>query len=190
MEYPSDIQLSDEALMCAVAEGDERAFERLYERYHHKMLRFFFRMLGHDEEKAQDFLQDLFMKLIEKAHLYHADKRFSTWVYAIATNMCKNEYRSMSVRKIMRPWEETLSHDIAEEANVEAALHVAHFEDCLKEEIESLSEKHKEVFLLRYQEELSLKEISEILACSEGTVKSRIFYAIRRLSKALQAFGA
>ena len=58
----------------------------------------------------------------------------------------------------------------------------------LDEALKHLSETHREVFVLRYQEELSIKEISEIMTCSEGTVKSRIFYALRKLSQRLQAF--
>ena len=87
--------------MKLIAEHDERAFDELYRRYSDRMLRYFWRMLNQDEEKSQDFLQDLMMKVVEKAHLFNADRRFSTWIYSVASNMCKNEYRSREVRKVM-----------------------------------------------------------------------------------------
>ena len=66
-------QCSDEELMKLIAEHDERAFDELYRRYSDRMLRYFWRMLNQDEEKSQDFLQDLMMKVVQKAHLFNAE---------------------------------------------------------------------------------------------------------------------
>ena len=96
---PSYRSCSDEDLMRRIGQGDEQAFDHLYQRYSGKMLSYFYRLLNQEEEKAQDMLQDLFMKLVEKPHLFDPSKRFSTWLYAIASNMVKNEYRSREVRK-------------------------------------------------------------------------------------------
>jgi RNA polymerase sigma-70 factor (ECF subfamily) len=178
---------SDEELMAAVADGHTAAFERLYERYSQKMLHYFYRMLNQEEERAQDMLQDLFMKLVEKPHLYHPDKRFSTWIFAIASNMVKNEYRSRQVRRIMtRPGD--MSQVQVAVPSSEEHLHEKAFGEELLRALDQLSETHRETFVLRYQEELPIREISEIMHCSEGTVKSRIFYALRKLSAHLHAF--
>ncbi|MEM7368005.1 MAG: RNA polymerase sigma factor [Bacteroidota bacterium] len=184
---PSYTSRSDEELMRCVAQGEEEAFEVLYQRYSGKMLSYFYRLLNQDEEKAQDMLQDLFMKLVEKPYLFDPSKRFSTWIYAIASNMVKNEYRSREVRKIMtRPddWSKLSLAGIDSEPNLDFRA----FEHGLEDALKHLSAAHREVFVLRYQEELSIKEISEVMCCSEGTVKSRIFYSLRKLSRQLQAF--
>ena len=89
---------SDEELMESVEVGEETAFDELYNRYSKRLLVYFYRMLGGNEEKAQDFLQDIFVKIIEKPHLFGSKNRFSSWVFTVANNMCKNEYRRLKVR--------------------------------------------------------------------------------------------
>ncbi len=89
---------SDEELMESVKVGEETAFDELYNRYSKRLLVYFYRMLGSNEEKAQDFLQDIFVKIIEKPHLFGSKNRFSSWVFTVANNMCKNEYRRFKVR--------------------------------------------------------------------------------------------
>jgi RNA polymerase sigma-70 factor, ECF subfamily len=173
--------------MGRLAAGDERAFDHLYERYSAKLLNYFYRMLNFDEARAQDLLQDLFVKVIEKPHLFDPRRKFSTWIFAVASNMIKNEYRSRSVRSIMTYPEDPGQLDVP--AATEADwLDLAQFGYCLEQELCNLSAKHREVFVLRYQEALSIKEIAEVMACSEGTVKSRLFYALRKLSQSLKVF--
>ena len=178
---------TDERLIVQIAARDEWAFDELYDRYSKRMLHYFYKMLNQEEETAQDFLQDLFMKIVEKSHSFNSQWRFSTWVYSIASNMCKNEYRSRNVRKIM-----THIEDVSQLKNSstpeEFRLDRQRFEACLTMEIEKLPDAHREVFILRFQQELSIKEIAGIMKCAEGTIKSRIFYSLKKLSQKLQAF--
>lgn len=184
---PDYKKCSDEELMGLIVKQNERAFDELYLRYSQRMLHFFYRMLNRDEVKAQDFLQDLFMKLLEKPHLFKKGNKFSTWIYTVASNMVKNEYRSLQVRKIVSKMED-LSHLPVGAWMDDGNIDRQHFKVVLEREIEHLSPKHREVFFLRFREDLSIKEISEITACSEGTVKSRIFYALKRLAQNMQVF--
>lgn len=180
---------SDESLMARVGKGDERALDELYQRYSGKLLHYFFRMLNYDEARAQDLLQDLFIKLIEKPHLFDARRKFSTWLFAIASNMIKNEYRSRQVRRIMTYPEDLGRLEVAEDRlSGQEWLDLQQFGNCLEAELQQLSETHREVFILRYQQDLSIKEIAEVMTCSEGTVKSRLFYALRKLAKELKTF--
>ncbi|MDP7122228.1 MAG: sigma-70 family RNA polymerase sigma factor, partial [Candidatus Marinimicrobia bacterium] len=75
------------------------AFDELYARYSSRLFHYFYRMLGGNPEKARDFLQDIFFKIVENPDRFHTGNRFSSWVFTIAHNMCKNEYRRLDVRK-------------------------------------------------------------------------------------------
>ena len=76
---------SDEELMESVKVGEEAAFDELYNRYSKPLLVYFYRMLGRNEEKAQDFVQDFFLKIIEKPHLFDSKNRFSSWVFTVVS---------------------------------------------------------------------------------------------------------
>jgi len=177
--------------MQCIQRGDASAFSELYDRYSKRLLFYFYRELGGDEEKAQDFLQEIFLKIVEKHALFDTEKKFSTWIFTVAYNMCKNEYRRLEVRKIVENnvEMEAISHDNESEYHqVEKQTDQKMFERALLAQLEKFDDGHRSTFLLRYQQNLSIKEISEVLACSEGTVKSRLFYATRKLARKLKAF--
>ena len=91
---------SDENLMRAMARGDKRAFDEIYTRYADSLKRYFKRMLWQDELKAEDFVHDIFAKLIRKPDYFDVSRSFKTWVFSVACNMCKNEYKKLiSVEK-------------------------------------------------------------------------------------------
>lgn len=174
--------------MLFSSKGKEGAFNEIYRRYAKKMLFFFHSKLNKDQEKANDFLQDLFLKIIENPQSYNSSKKFSTWIYTIANNMCKNEYRKSEVRKIEISG---LDLDIVKEkdkSNYIDKQDVILFNKELQNQLVNLEETKRTTFVLRYQQGLSLKEISEIMECSEGTVKSRIFYTLKQLSENLNIF--
>jgi RNA polymerase sigma factor (sigma-70 family) len=181
-------ELNDELLMAKVADGESAAFSELYDRYSSPLINYFYRMLWRDREKAEDFMQELFTKLINKPHLYNPERKFKTWLYSIANNMCKNEYRRMEVRKNtsngLDERSDIKDNNVLSDRIVDRTI----FNDKLNEELLELSESHRSVFELRYREDLSIKEIAEIMECSEGTIKSRLFYRIKKLSEKLKAF--
>ncbi|GAB4426247.1 MAG: sigma-70 family RNA polymerase sigma factor [Bacteroidia bacterium] len=171
---------SDEELMRQVAErGSHAALSTLYARHHRSLLHFFYRGLG-DSEQAQDFLQELFLKLAERPERYEAGRSFRTWVLTIAANMLKNEYRRRSVRARPLP-QLSQTYALLDDEASDRSL----WAEALQAGLQELSDAHREVILLRYQQELSLREIGEIVQCAEGTVKSRIFYALQHLAARL-----
>ena len=87
---------TDQDLVKFISKGNEAAFDELYKRYAEQLYRFFYKMLYQDEELAADFCQTLFMKVFDKANSFNPTLKFSTWLYSIASNMCKNEYRRHS----------------------------------------------------------------------------------------------
>ncbi len=175
--------------MLQINKGNNKAFDELYNRYSGKMVNFFYGKLYQDQEKANDFLQDLFLKIIEKPELFNSEKKFITWIYTMANNMCKNEYRANKVRGILDSNIDTnLLMEMPTFKKFVDKYDKDFFMKSLNIELDKLSPKHKQTFDLRHQEMLSINEISIIMDCSKGTVKSRLFYAIKILSKKLQMF--
>lgn len=150
------------------------AFRLLYERYAKQMLNYFYFSLHNDREKAQDFLHDLFIKIIEKNHTFNSTKPLKPWIYRIASNMCKNEYRSEKVVQ---------KYNIHAMATTESADYQDENENILRQCINKLNQEQRSLIVLRFKLKLKIKEIAEIYECAEGTIKSRLFYATRELSK-------
>ncbi|TVR42678.1 MAG: RNA polymerase sigma factor [Cryomorphaceae bacterium] len=178
---------SDEALMEACASGDERAFSVLYDRYAQPLMGYFWRMLWKDRELAEDLVQDLFTKIARRPQLYQPGKPFKTWLYSAANNMCKNEYRKHAVRErgrdvIMNGQPAVAAPESADKMDREM------FQKALNDALNKLDEKEREAFVLRFHEELSVKEIAGMAECSEGTIKSRLHYTLKKLHKHLHVF--
>ncbi len=177
---------TDESLMHALGEGNQHAFTELYERYAGKLRGYFRNMLWRDDEKAEDFVHDLFAKIIQHPALFDTNRSFKTWVFSVASNMCKNEYKRMEVRKNTINGADT-SHAPSSENVLNQVQDVQFMED-FELKIQELDEKHRSVFTLRHLDGLSLKEIAEILEINEGTVKSRLFYATKFLANQLSIY--
>lgn len=179
--------LGDEELMKLIAERKQKAFEILYDRYAKLMFAYFLRMLWKDREKARDFTQDLFAKIVHKPHLYDPSRPFKTWLYSVAHNMCKNEYGKVEVRRnVHAELKQGLTHDNGQAAS--GKLDRDAFNKQLEEALLELDEVKRTTFELRFRQELSIQEISEIMECNEGTVKSRLFYTLKQLNGKLKVF--
>lgn len=177
--------------MERIQHRDTSAFTELYERYSQRLLLYFYRTLGGDEDKAQDFLQDIFLKVIDRPELFDTERRFSSWIFTVAHNLCKNEYRRLENRTAVEnnPDINPVSQSL-QSANPypEHNLDQRDFKNALFQELDKLDENHRSAFLLRYQQNLCIEEISQILNCPEGTVKSRLYYTTKRLATRLKAF--
>jgi len=174
--------LSDEDLMPEIASGSSAAFDEVYSRYGQKLFSYFFRMLWKNKELAEDQTQELFIKLIKNAGSFEKGKNLSTWLYSIAHNMCKNEYRKAEVRAkhaVMNKSPKT-----TEAKNLD--LH--RFKEAVHQCMNALDEEKKSLFVLRFQEQLSVPEISGIMNIPEGTVKSRLFYLLKEMKDKLRHF--
>ena len=173
---------TDSELMQQIVSGDQSAFSELYSRYKGRMYYYFYRMLGNSAEQANDFLQELFMKLIEKPESYNPAFSFSTWIYSIANNMCKNEYRRRVIRREYEQFEATEPRlDYVDDTSIEPEQLV----EKIFQTLDLLGEDHRSAFLLRYREGFSIREVAEILELAEGTVKSRLFYARKIVAEKL-----
>lgn len=172
--------VSDEKLMQQVSCGDQQAFNELYGRYKDRLYYYFFRMLGNSEEHANDFLQEVFLKIIEKPGRFNPGYPFKTWVFSVAYNMCKNEYRRRDVRRD-QPVSENLSGPIFPESISQEELVAKIFES-----IQKLSPEYRSVFIMHYREGFLVNEIAGMLGLAPGTVKSRLFFARKYLANKFQ----
>lgn len=180
-------QLSDEELMKLLSKGNQKAFDEIYLRYSDVLFGYFMKMLARDKEKCEDMVHDLFAKIIRKPDYFNVNRSFRTWVFSVACNMCKNEYKRMSVRKhVSNDFEPTKS--LQAESDTLKKVHESTFSESFYKALNALDEKHKNVFALRHFEGLSMKDIAETLEINEGTVKSRLFYATKTLAKELKEF--
>lgn len=185
---PSYKSMTDESLMQAISNGDKRAFDELYERYSAALLRYFMRMLWRDREKSEDFVHDLFAKIVRKPEYFDPSRSFKTWVYSVANNMCKNEYKKQEVRKGMSNGLDNHYALYDKNSNVMNEVQDSFFQEAFQKSLVDLDDKHREAFSLRHLEGLSIKEIAEVLEINEGTVKSRLFYATKYLAESLKEF--
>ncbi len=177
---------SDEELMLRIIEDDESAFHVLYARYSKQVQRYFYRMLYQNIEIANDATQELFIKVYEKAKLFDSKKNFSTWLFSVASNQCKNYYRSKS----RKPEEVELegSVEILSTSAEDPIFDLSRFNIALEKALLELPVEQKDLFILRYQEAFSITEIAEITNKATGTIKSGLHRTIKKLAKALAPF--
>ena len=176
---------SDEELMLLIRQGEEHAFTELYHRYSKGMVRYFHRMLWKDENKAQDFLHDLFVKIIERPGSFDVSKKFSTWIYSVAHNMCKNEYRKVNFRQSVHL--EQRGSDWSESRVLED-IDQKDFASLLEKAMQHWPEDDRSLFVFRHELEMSFPEIASVLGCPEGTARSRWFYLKKDLASRFQEF--
>ncbi len=165
--------------MASLCEGDALAFDELYGRYSQPVLRFLYNMLWQDEAGAQDMLQEVFLEVVEQPEAFNRSMKFSSWLFSIARNKCKNAYRHAKVVDKAIDHLKVELGNANEQSSVEEQITQHQLREILNYVLDQLGEAHKTTFTLRYQEDYSIKEISDVLGCSDGTTKSRLHYAMR-----------
>jgi RNA polymerase sigma-70 factor (ECF subfamily) len=173
--------LDDADVVQAFLGGDERGFEELVERYQVRLLNFVYRTIG-DREKAEDLVQEVFIRVYRHLHRFDPAKKFSTWVYTIASNLAKNELRNRSrnplvlFQAIKKNWEDEDRPLQFEDSGSrpDDLYRKRHLRELVEASVARLPEHHRQVFVLRELEGKSYEEIAEITDCNLGTVKSRL----------------
>ena len=156
---------------------EEELFDELYRRYASKIYGRCLSLLN-DEVLAQDAVQEIFMKIILNLSKFGEKSKFSTWVYSITYNGCIDIIRKRKKRLLLETPEETITEDLAEEVDDQFVLEVE--VDRLKVILEKIDEDDKAVLLMKYLEEMSIKEMAEALSNSESAVKMKIKRAKHR----------
>lgn len=190
---------SDEQLMLDFKAGDARAFTVLVGRHRQPLYNFVLRFVGHPQ-RAEDVLQETWLKVIRGSREYEPRARFTTWAFTIARNLCVDAARKERTRR-------TESLDVAAEgAEGEArplmdalpgpdlnapdrSAHNRRLQPLLVQAIGALPEEQREVFLLREYQGVGFREIADIVGVNENTVKSRMRYALESLRRQLAGHG-
>lgn len=178
---------TDEELMHLIGGGHKGALNELYGRYQKKLLFFMYKLLQNDPEKARDILQDIFIQIIEKPGMFDASQKFSTWVYTNAKNRCFNYNRDTTnrARILGEAGKQTTE---AYEPNFGNTIDGGLFNKEMQKIMPTLTEKEQLLLTLRFQQELPIKEIAQIMQIPEGTVKSGIFYLLQKIAKIIPHF--
>ncbi|MGQ9609928.1 MAG: RNA polymerase sigma factor [bacterium] len=165
-------QISDEELMSQIKTGNVEAFEVLFNRYRTPIFSFIYRMLG-DFHKAQDIFQETFFRMFKDAYRYKETLSFYPWLYRIAHNLCIEEIRRQkksetifvneNIKESNEHWNGRMPDKELEDKEIEQILEKA---------ILQLTEKQREVFILREYHELSYEDIAQITSMSIPAVKS------------------
>ena len=163
---------TDEALIAAVADGNQGALETLCGRYEKPLYRFLARHTGGRD--VEDLYQETWIRIVRAAPRFDPDRRFSTWMFQIAINLCRDWYRREPPQPVDPEKVTALSQDVDENRRTDAAIDVRRL-------LAALPEAQRSVVILRYYHGLSEADVAEILGCPRGTVKSRLHHAMARL---------
>ena len=173
---------SDEQLMARVAAGNDTAFEELYRRYARRLKDFFFMQLGGDEDLAADSTHDVFLRAYEARTRYQEGSNFSTWIFTIAYNICKNHYRNNAYEAQLLA---SLDAEPISEGQIEVEMDAAVLDEALQQVLSELPAPLHQIFSLHYQEELTIPQVAEIMGIPAGTVKSRLHKTMTIIRKRL-----
>src|SRR6478672_11817214 len=183
----------ERSLLRRLRDRDERAFRELVSDHRDRVYNITFRMLGNRAE-AEDVAQEVFITVFKTIDTFREESKFSTWLYRVAVNHCKNRIKHLS-RRHDRDRDE-LDETTSSGANgtpigapppsaPDRQLEGAQMEKLLQEAIATLDEDQRSVIVLRDVEDLSIEEICEITGLPDGTVKSRLHRARLVLRKKL-----
>lgn len=162
-----------------VLKGDQGAYGEIVEIYKDKVFQLCYRILGNRHE-AEDMAQEAFIRAYVNISSFNIDLKFSTWLYRIATNLCIDRIRKKKPdyyldAEVSGTDGLTMYSQVASDTTLpEDEIESLELQETIQREITKLPEKYRSVIVLKYIEELSLNEISEILDIPLGTVKTRI----------------
>lgn len=182
--------------MLRFQRGEVSAFATLVDRHQAALFTFVLRFVR-TAPASEDILQETFLRVVQNAADYKHEARFSTWLYAIARNLCIDHLRKASLRNHdsfdppradNEPSPADRLADPHHASSPERSALSHELRDHLTQAVEALPDDQREVFLLREVANLPFKEIAQLTGTPENTVKSRMRYALERLQEALAEF--
>lgn len=181
-----DPHADDRALIKAIAGGDAKALEKLFTRNQTRVYRYLTRLVR-NEAQAEELLNEVFLGVWQGAGRYEGRSEPSTWLISIAHNKAVSALRK---KREVSGYDEDAAGQIEDDADTpEVITQKLDKAAAMKAAMQGLSTEHREVLDLVYYQEQSVSEVAEILGIPEATVKTRMFYARKKLSELLVARG-
>lgn len=183
-------KLADPILVRECADGNEEALKILYFRYNITILNHLYRMV-HDRVAAEDLTEETFFRVWRKASLFDEAKgSFKTWLFRMASRLAINRLKRRTRRERRAPQVTFPEQEVADRSRspVEEA-HALEARERVQTALSTLNDKDRAVLVLRHLEGMGEQEVAKILGIPKGTVKSRTYYAVRRLKGALEGTG-
>ncbi len=170
--------LSHDPLLERVLAGDSAAQDEFYRREHPRVFRLCFGFLA-DEAEAEDVAQDAMLQLIDRLAAFDPSRRFTTWRNTVAANLCRDRLRRRATRRRAEESAAVTDLDLLPDPHDVAAAAEVH--TILRESLAKLTDREREVFVLRDLEGAESPDVAEVLGITEGTVRSLLSLARRRL---------
>jgi RNA polymerase sigma-70 factor (ECF subfamily) len=194
-EAPSHSEAADERILVRRAQqGDLSAYDELVQRYQERIYATIYHMTANHED-ANDLAQDAFIKAYRALKSFKGDSSFFTWVYRIAVNKTINflKQRKKRTQMSLNDLDFNAEHDpdlvaLVSDKTPRRELNLTELQARLNEAMQRLSETHRLVVTLHDVQGLSHEEISKIMDCNTGTVRSRLFYARQQLQAHLSDY--
>jgi RNA polymerase sigma-70 factor (ECF subfamily) len=168
---------SDDQIKLKASKNRKQAIELLVMKYREQLFRHAVYFIK-DQDAAYDIVQETFIRAIKEQRLFNLDFRIKAWLFRVAKNLCLNQIRNKSRRTAILQANPGLDH---QEADQYQQLFEGEREIAMMKAMEELSEEHREILILRYYDDLSYAEISQILEIKLGTVMSRLSRARAKL---------
>lgn len=176
--------VTDEELFDRFRGGDPGGFEELVERYRRPLFSVILRMVR-DRGEAEDIFQETFFRVLKHHQRFDAERKFSTWLYTIATNLCRDHQRRVARSPVSACAEVPEGEN---DCTSEAEVFGGELAQVIERALGCLSPEQREVFLLREQAGLSFKEIAAVTDSKLNTVLGRMHMALKKLRTELSEF--
>jgi RNA polymerase sigma factor (sigma-70 family) len=168
---------SDHQLMLAVRDGDLDKLGYLFEKHHKRLYNLYLCQIG-DGLTSEDLVQEVFLRMLKYRHTYRGEGKFTTWMYSIAHNVKADFFRKA---RHNRDHTDEIDDLVCTRLNPEQLSEKTSRHEVLYRALDRLSDDKREVLVMSRFQNLKYEEISEILGCPVGTIKARVFHAIREL---------
>ena len=176
--------MSEEELICRIIQGDQSAFEELFNRYQLKIINLTYAML-HNREEAEDLTQEVFLEIYRSINKFKGNSQLSTWIYRIAVNKTINQTKKNKLRRFFST-EDSKAITVNSPEQSDWSIKEKQYTTYLHQAIEKLPTKQKKAFILYSYDQLAQKEIAEIMNCSLHSVEVLVHRARKSIQKYIE----
>ena len=191
MINPHQASSASDVELVKLSLSDQDNFLYLVNRYQGRLLSYIRRLTNIKPEDAEDILQEVFIKVYLNLNDFKEDLKFSSWIYRIAHNQVISNYRKLKARPegYLLPLEDWATANLAAELDIAADLDKRLLRENIMKVLAALDVKYREILILKFLEEKSYQEISDILRKPAGTIASLIFKAKEEFRREMRGQG-